>query len=92
MSQGDLADAAAALGVGVAYDTGYSGFVGSIPRDATQTEHGASMIGQGKVTASALSMAIGMATIVRGSTLLPRLVDRPSVAPSCCLLYTSRCV
>lgn len=82
VSQGDLADAAAALGVGVAYDTGYSGFVGSIPRDATQTEHGASMIGQGKVTASALSMAIVMATIVRGSTLLPRLVDRPSVAPS----------
>jgi cell division protein FtsI/penicillin-binding protein 2 len=82
VSQGDLADAAAALGVGVAYDTGYSGFVGSIPRDATQTEHGASMIGQGKVTASALSMAIVMATIVRGSTLLPRLVERPSVASS----------
>jgi cell division protein FtsI/penicillin-binding protein 2 len=82
VSQGDLADAAAALGAGVAYDTGYSGFVGSIPRDATQTEHGASMIGQGKVTASALSMAIVMATIVRGSTVLPRLVDRPSVASS----------
>ncbi len=78
VSQDDLADAAAALGIGVAYDTGYSGFVGSIPREATQTEHGASMIGQGRVTASALTMAIVMATIVHGSTLLPRLVDRPA--------------
>ena len=78
VSQDDLADAAAALGIGVAYDTGYSGFVGSIPRDATQTEHGASMIGQGRVTASALTMAIVMATIAHGSTLLPRLVDRPA--------------
>ena len=66
------------MGIGVAYDTGYSGFVGSIPREATQTEHGASMIGQGRVTASALTMAIVMATIVHGSTLLPRLVDRPA--------------
>ena len=82
ISQGDLADAAAALGIGVPYDTGYSGFVGSVPREATQTEHGASMIGQGKVTASALSMAIVMATIVHGSTLLPRLVDRPAAASS----------
>jgi cell division protein FtsI/penicillin-binding protein 2 len=82
VSQGDLADAAAALGIGVPYDTGYSGFVGSVPREATQTEHGASMIGQGKVTASALSMAIVMATIVHGSTLLPRLVDRPAAASS----------
>ena len=82
VSQGDLADAAAALGIGVPYDTGYSGFVGSVPREATQTEHGASMIGQGKVTASALSMAIVMATIVHGSTLLPRLVDRPAPASS----------
>ena len=80
MSQADLADAAAALGIGVSYDTGYSGFVGSVPREATQTEHAASMIGQGKVTASALTMAIVMATVVRGSTLVPRLVDRPVVA------------
>ena len=79
VSQADLADAAAALGVGVAYDTGYSGFVGSVPREATKTEHAASMIGQGKVTASALSMAIVVATVVHGSTLLPRLVERPSV-------------
>lgn len=82
ITQGDLADAAAALGIGVAYDTGYSGFVGSVPREATQTEHGASMIGQGRVTASALTMAIVMATIVHGSTLLPRLVDRPAAAPA----------
>jgi len=80
VSQADLADAAAALGIGVSYDTGYSGFVGSVPREATQTEHAASMIGQGKVTASALTMAIIMATVVRGSTLVPRLVDRPVVA------------
>ena len=60
VSQGDLADAAAALGVGVAYDTGYSGFVGSIPRDATQTEHGASMIGRFMPRASEASATLGM--------------------------------
>ncbi len=78
VSQADLADAAAALGMGVPYDTGYSGFVGSVPREATQTEHAASMIGQGKITASALTMATIVATIARGQTLVPRLVDRPA--------------
>lgn len=82
VSQSALADAAAALGVGVAYDTGFSGFVGSVPREATQTEHAASMIGQGKVTASAFSMAVAVATVVRGSTMVPRLVDRPALPPA----------
>ncbi|MFZ1286710.1 MAG: penicillin-binding transpeptidase domain-containing protein [Candidatus Phosphoribacter sp.] len=82
VSQADLADAAAALGVGVAYDTGYAGFVGSVPRDGSKTEHAAAMIGQGKIEASALSMAIVVATIAKGSTLNPRLVDRPSGSSS----------
>lgn len=77
VSQDDLADAAAALGVGVSFDTGFGGFLGSVPRAATATEHAASMIGQGKVEVSALAVATIAASIVNGSTVVPRLVERP---------------
>ncbi len=80
VSQDDLADAAAALGLGVDFDAGFPSFFGSVPRAATATEHAASLIGQGKVEASALAMATVVSSIVKGSAVTPRVVDRPPAA------------
>ncbi|MEI2731822.1 MAG: penicillin-binding transpeptidase domain-containing protein [Dermatophilaceae bacterium] len=84
VSQGDLVDAAAALGFGVDFDMGMPAFLGSVPRQATATEHAASMIGQAKVEASALSMATVVASVAKGATVVPHLVDLPTapVAPA----------
>jgi cell division protein FtsI/penicillin-binding protein 2 len=88
ITQDDLADAAAALGIGVDFDLGAPSFLGSVPRQATKTEHAASMIGQAKVEASALTMAIVTGSVVKGATLVPRIIDRtagltvtPAAAP-----------
>lgn len=83
VSQDALADAAAALGIGVDFDLGAPSFLGNVPRQATKTEHAASMIGQGKVEASALTMAIVTGSVAKGATLVPRIIERtPGLAPS----------
>lgn len=81
VSQADLASAAASLGVGVDLDLGFPAFLGSVPTDATPTEHAASMIGQGKVLMAPLDMATVVASVLKGSTVRPLLVrDNPAVA------------
>lgn len=74
VSQRDLAAAAASLGLGEDHDTGFSSFFGDVPGKAPTTEHAASMIGQGKVQASPLAMAIVAASVADGSTVVPTLV------------------
>ncbi|WP_415855881.1 penicillin-binding transpeptidase domain-containing protein, partial [Sinomonas sp. G460-2] len=67
VSQEQLQGTAASLGVGV--DAGVLGapaFLGSVPGDATSTEHAASMIGQGKVLFSPLSAAVMAASVEKG--------------------------
>jgi cell division protein FtsI/penicillin-binding protein 2 len=78
VSQGDLASAAAALGIGVDWDLGLPAFVGSVPAGSTGTEHAASMIGQGKVEASALAMATVAASVAKGVAVVPHVVEIPS--------------
>ena len=68
-------DAAAALGFGVDHEVGFPAYFGSIPEPASDTEAAADLIGQGKVQASAMSMATVMASVVAGKAVLPRLVD-----------------
>ncbi len=80
VSQADLASAAAALGIGVDWDLGLPAFVGSVPAEATATEHAASMIGQGRVQASTLAMATVAASVARGARVVPRIVDIPASA------------
>jgi hypothetical protein len=70
-----LAEAAASLGVGIDYDTGFSSFFGSVPDDPSATGRAASMIGQGKVEASPLAMAGVVASVSARQTVLPRLVE-----------------
>jgi cell division protein FtsI/penicillin-binding protein 2 len=80
VSQAELADAAAALGHGVDRDLGVPAFLGAVPADAGETEHAASMIGQGKVEASPLAMATVAASVARGRQVVPRLVTEPAPA------------
>lgn len=80
--QDALAEAAAALGLGVDFDIGFPAFFGSVPPEAeteTETEHAASMIGQGRILASPLAMAAVAASVARGETVLPVLL--PDVVP-----------
>ncbi|UYM04389.1 penicillin-binding transpeptidase domain-containing protein [Solicola gregarius] len=72
--QDALADAAASLGLGEDHDTGFSSYFGSVPSDAPTTEHAASMIGQGKVQASPMAMAVVAASVESGETVVPSLV------------------
>ena len=77
--QAALSEAAAALGLGLEYDLGAPAFAGSVPAEAGDTEHAASMIGQGRVEASPLAMAVVAASIARGETVTPRLLpDGPA--------------
>ena len=74
VSQADLAQAAAALGLGVDHDLGFPVYLGSVPGSETRTGHAASMIGQAQVQASPLAMAVVAASVKRGATVVPRLV------------------
>jgi cell division protein FtsI/penicillin-binding protein 2 len=85
-----LADAAAALGVGVDHDLGFPAYFGQVPAPASQTEGAADMIGQGRVLASPMAMAAVVASVASGKTVVPRLVtatgatalEAPSADPS----------
>jgi len=74
LPQSKLADAAGALGIGMANDLGLEAFMGTVPRDSAGTEHAASMIGQGKVLVSPLALATLMSSVVKGSAVAPVLI------------------
>ena len=83
VSQADLAAAANALGIGVDADLGFPAFLGSVPAQAaSKTEHAASMIGQGKVDASPMSMATAVASVLKGALVQPKLIaDNAAALP-----------
>ena len=75
LDDGDLAKAAASLGVGVDYDTGFPSFFGKVPKDSSGTGGAAAMIGQGTVLASPMTMAGVVASVSGGRTVIPTLVE-----------------
>jgi cell division protein FtsI/penicillin-binding protein 2 len=79
VSQADLADAAASLGLGVDHDIGFPAYFGSVPGSDSaaggETGHAASMIGQGRVVASPMAMAAVAASVGAGRTVVPRLLS-----------------
>jgi cell division protein FtsI/penicillin-binding protein 2 len=75
LDDGDLAKAAASLGLGADYDTGFPSFFGEVPNDASGTGGAAAMIGQGTVLASPMAMAAVAASVSGGRTIIPVLVD-----------------
>ncbi|MFT4164992.1 MAG: penicillin-binding transpeptidase domain-containing protein [Microlunatus sp.] len=75
LDDGDLAKAAASLGLGVDYDTGFPSFFGEVPKDSSGTAGAAAMIGQGTVLASPMTMASVVASVSSGRTVIPTLVE-----------------
>lgn len=75
LGAGDLAAAAASLGVGVDYDAGFPAFYGSVPTPSSVGLKVTSMIGQGQVEASALAMAGLAASVSAGRTTIPWLIQ-----------------
>ncbi|MEO7236394.1 MAG: penicillin-binding transpeptidase domain-containing protein, partial [Lapillicoccus sp.] len=81
VTQGDLAAAAASLGVGIDLDLGFPAYLGSVPDTASGTDHAATMIGQSKVLVSPMDMATVTASVMHGAVVRPSLIrDNPAVA------------
>lgn len=80
--QDQLADAAAALGLGPDIDLGYPAFLGSVPDESSGTDRAASMIGQGRIEASPLSMAVVAASIANGARVTPQLLADVETKPA----------
>ncbi len=72
--QDELAAAAAGLGLGRDVDLGMPAFLGQVPTQADGTERAASVIGQGRVEASPLAMAVVAASVAHGGTVTPVLL------------------
>ncbi|WP_460793993.1 penicillin-binding transpeptidase domain-containing protein, partial [Nocardioides pacificus] len=69
-----LAQAAAALGLGVDHDLGFPSYFGEVPPPESETEAAADLIGQGRVLASPMAMATVMASVSAGRAVLPTLL------------------
>lgn len=82
LSGDDLADAAAALGLGVDHDVGFPAYFGQVPAPESETEAAADLIGQGTVLASPLAMATVAASVSAGHAVLPSLVTGHEVEQS----------
>jgi cell division protein FtsI/penicillin-binding protein 2 len=74
LGDGDLAAAAATLGLGIDHDLGFPAYFGSVEPPASETEAAADLIGQGTVLASPMAMATVIASVQAGHTVVPRLV------------------
>lgn len=74
--------AAASLGVGVDYATGFNAFYGSVPPSDDPLIRGANSIGQGRILASPLAMAGEAASVAAGHTVVPWLVAGSAPTPT----------
>ena len=77
LAPGDLAASGKALGIGAGWTDriGVTGtFEGSIPETTPGTDLAASVIGQGRIEVSPLSMAVAAGSMARGAFLAPTLV------------------
>lgn len=83
MGNGDVHDAAAALGVGSGWGKhlGIDGtFSGSVPVATSKTEKAATAFGQARTLVSPASLAVMVASVARGSYIEPALIRTPAVA------------
>ncbi len=80
LGDGDLADAAASLGLGVDHDLGFPAYFGSVEPPASETEAAADLIGQGTILASPMTMAAVIASVQQGELVVPRLVGQVDVS------------
>ncbi|GAA1487821.1 penicillin-binding transpeptidase domain-containing protein [Brachybacterium sacelli] len=81
VSQQALAEAATTLGSGQEAPTGLDAFMGSVPPEDEGAQHAAALMGQGRVQASPLSMAVVLASIQQGHTVHPRILADDESGP-----------
>jgi cell division protein FtsI/penicillin-binding protein 2 len=74
----DLTTAAASFGIGAEWDVGLGSFNGSVPPIDSAADGAAASIGQGRVQASPLGMAMVAATVAAGRWKAPRVVAEPA--------------
>ncbi|HMC72582.1 MAG TPA: penicillin-binding transpeptidase domain-containing protein, partial [Mycobacteriales bacterium] len=82
LSDDALPEAATALGLGGKWQLPLDSFSGSAPTPNGQVEHAADAIGQGKVEASPLAMALVAAAIADGTPHPPVLITDPVQHPA----------
>ncbi|HEU5144793.1 MAG TPA: penicillin-binding transpeptidase domain-containing protein [Dermatophilaceae bacterium] len=82
ISQDDLVGAAQSLGMGEKLDLDFTGFLGSVPTTDNLVEHAASLIGQGRIEASPLTMALVTASVMKGETVRPKLIADGETLPA----------
>ena len=82
VSQDGLISAAQSLGMGEDLDLDFTGFLGSVPATGNVVEHAASFIGQGRIEASPLTMALVTASVMKGQTVRPRLLADGAPLPA----------
>lgn len=76
-----LADTARRLGIGANWTLPLGSYAGSVPPPSSVVERAANAIGQGKVTASPLSMALVAAAVANGAWRPPVLITDPASPP-----------
>lgn len=81
----ELHDAAASLGIGVDFETGFDAFYGAVPPSDDPVVRAAATIGQGNVLMSPMAMAAEAASAGSGHTVIPYLLagqqPTPTAAP-----------
>jgi cell division protein FtsI/penicillin-binding protein 2 len=82
VSQDDLVTAAQSLGMGEDLALDFTGFLGSVPPTDDTVEHAASLIGQGRIEASPLTMALVTASVMKGETVRPKLIADAAPLPA----------
>ncbi|NJQ07500.1 penicillin-binding transpeptidase domain-containing protein [Streptomyces lonarensis] len=70
----ELTRAAEAFGIGTGWEAGFGAFSGGVPAFDSDTDHAASLIGQGRVEAGPLAMAGVAATVADGEFRPPVLL------------------
>lgn len=85
LSDSDLTEAAKALGLGAGWGKSFGiagAFDGSVPSNNGKTDKAASAIGQGRVEASPLAMAVLAGSVARGSFIAPVFAQATDQAAS----------
>lgn len=75
VSPDDVIHAAGSLGVGMDYDVGFSANFGHVEPLNNAIDRAATMYGQGQVSMSPLAMATVAASVAKGETVIPWLVE-----------------
>lgn len=81
-----FAQAAASLGVGVDFDTGFTAFYGSVPTPKNAVAKAEQSFGQGTIEASPLAIAGMSASVAAGKTVVPWLVEGHQPQPTAAAL------